>query len=56
MTAASKHWVESKLMGRYYIGPAPLEDDTSIYMFRDDIFYFEDPKEAMMYELVWSGK
>ena len=54
VNSSSIHWVETKLSGRYYIGPAG--DDSIIHTFLDQVFYFEDHKEAMLYELVWAGR
>ena len=47
----SRAWVESKLQGRFCV-----KYSTSNLVF-DDIrtIYFEDSKEAMLYELRWSG-
>ena len=53
MTNESKEWVMTKLNGRYslvdYIDPS---------MFLNNVSYicFEDPAEAMYYELRWSGE
>lgn len=44
-------WIQEKLSGRYYI--AKLHDSE----YRKDykyIPYFEDPQEAILYELAWS--
>ncbi len=45
-------WVLSSLTGRYVTATG----DTGTFMFTSDInIYFEDPAEAMLYELRWSG-
>lgn len=48
VTDDSINWVMERFTGRFYI--------KSGYQFWDDKqeLYFEDPKEAMMYELTWS--
>lgn len=51
LTEEGKFWVLERLRGRYYI---------EFSGFRRSIFdnkiviYFEDPKEAVLYELTWS--
>jgi hypothetical protein len=51
LTEESKLWVLERLHGRYYI---------SLQHMRRSIFdntvtiYFEDPQEAVLYELTWS--
>ena len=46
-------WVMSKLSGRYAVIP----NDEFIDVLTDNkaTIYFEDPAEAMLYELRWSG-
>jgi hypothetical protein len=39
-------WVQEKLLGRYYIGTSNT--------FFDNVIYFEDPSEAVFYDLTWS--
>ena len=53
MPSADTHgWVLASLSGRYATGNA----DTGTFIFTSDInIYFEDPAEAMLYELRWSG-
>ena len=38
-------WVYEKLYGRFYVSPPAFDGPT---------IYFEDPQEAIYYELVWS--
>lgn len=51
LTEEAKLWVLERLHGRYYVG---------LNTFRSSIFeniatiYFEDPQEAVLYELTWS--
>jgi hypothetical protein len=49
----AKLWVVSKLVGRYAI--VSITEDTDFIPFPNDYIFFEDPSEAMMYELRWSG-
>ena len=54
-TTESEQWVIINLKGRYVLSnnmrslSAAFEVDSSSY------FYFEDSKDAMLYELRWSG-
>jgi hypothetical protein len=48
VTTEAKFWVYENLIGRFYIG----SDERNL--FDPDIIYFEDPQEAMMFELRWS--
>lgn len=56
MTSESEQWVITKLSGRYVLSnnqrslSAPFSVNSSSY------FYFEEPKEAMLYELRWAGE
>jgi hypothetical protein len=45
LTEESKTWIYEKLTGRFSLG------NTSFFMGQNPSF--EDPKEAMMYELTW---
>ena len=56
LTDDSLFWVMTKCYGRYSITNAEedVNDIMSIFMLVRNI-YFEDPSEAMMYELRWSG-
>ena len=47
-------WVKSKLTGRFAVYSSTSNDETMIFDLRTYI-YFEDPKEAVLYELRWSG-
>lgn len=58
----SKEWVEQTLKGRYSIGKAPVDESGDhkdglffLFLLGDTHFYFEDPKEAIVYELTWAG-
>lgn len=46
-------WVLEKLVGRYYIGIKSDSEDW-VALFSDPVIYFEDPQEAVMYQLTWS--
>ena len=56
LTDDSLFWVMTKCQGRYSL--TDYEEDAndimSIFVVAQNI-YFEDPAEAMMYELRWSG-
>jgi hypothetical protein len=53
LTDDSLLWVITKLSGRYAI---IKQTDLAIFVLGSaDIIYFEDPSEAMVYELRWSG-
>jgi len=43
----SKLWVLENLKGRFFI-------DENTFLFDDNSVYFEDPQEAVYYELKWS--
>ena len=48
LTNESKIWVLENLKGRFFV-------DESNYLFDfDSSIYFEDPQEAVHYELTWS--
>jgi hypothetical protein len=46
-------WIISTLSGRYCI--SQNIDNTQMFIESSNIAFFEDPAEAMMYELRWSG-
>jgi hypothetical protein len=56
LTDESLFWVMTKCHGRYTTTNVneDAEDIMSIFILARNI-YFEDPAEAMMYELRWSG-
>jgi hypothetical protein len=52
MSEESYIWVVKKLAGRF----GTSTDASNLLSIIDDAYvYFEDPKEAMIYELRWSG-
>ena len=54
VTQESLMWVSSKLIGRYAM--TTHTDLDSGFIFESHTYiYFEDPAEAMIYELRWSG-
>ncbi len=52
LTDENKLWIYEKLVGRFHVHT--LSDPSSLFFFGDSVPYFEDPQEAVMYELVWS--
>ena len=51
----SYNWVVKKLAGRFG-SSIDITDISSVSGFMENSYlYFEDPKEAMIYELRWSG-
>jgi len=49
----AKHlWVLEKCKGRYYIGNK--ESTELSFLLHEDNIFFEDPQEAVLYELTWS--
>jgi hypothetical protein len=52
LTDERKNWVIEKLVGRFYINQ---RFDGMYDLFEHGLqIYFEDPQEAVQYELVWS--
>ena len=52
-TAESKQWVLDKLSGRFSV--VQVNEDNSIFsMLSEGYLAFEDPQEAIFYELKWS--
>lgn len=51
-----KHlWILQNLQGRYYIGYNTNDNDNEFLFLLDDTYpFFEDPQEAVLYELTWS--
>jgi hypothetical protein len=47
-------WVLTKLSGRYATAMASKEMGTFL-LTQQTVIFFEDPSEAMLYELRWSG-
>jgi hypothetical protein len=56
LTDDALFWVITKCHGRYSISTVEEDENDimSIFILTQNI-YFEDPAEAMMYELRWSG-
>lgn len=52
LTDQSKNWILEKCVGRFYI--QSMNDGENLFFYGDTVPYFEDPQEAVMYELVWS--
>ena len=49
----SRIWIYEKTHGRFFIGYKNEQNEHDIFSF-DTYPYFEDPKEAVLYELTWS--
>jgi len=63
-SAESTRWVETKLCGRYAIGKTTVQlvvppmfglPTGGNLPANGYFYYFEDSKEAMLYELMWAG-
>jgi hypothetical protein len=54
LTENSLEWVITKLQGRYTKEDA-YDDDSELFFVDTRYISFEDPAEAMLYELRWSG-
>jgi hypothetical protein len=57
VTPESEIWIIAHLSGRYAIINQWIEDTASVspvHRTIEDIVYFEDSKEAILYELLWS--
>ena len=50
ITEQSKLWVLEKLSGRFYISSSVI----SMFSDSEGTIYFEDPQEAVFYEIAWS--
>lgn len=56
ITVKSALWVTAKLQGRYSVEDSDDDDDDDSFLFNTATYIsFEDPAEAMLYELRWSG-
>ena len=51
-----KHlWILENCTGRYYIGSKSNESNADwLSLFAEEFVFFEDPQEAVLYELTWS--
>jgi hypothetical protein len=47
-------WALEQCTGRYYVGIYKSDEFLSQLFYDDQIIYFEDPQEAVLYELTWS--
>lgn len=47
-------WILEKCTGRYYVGIDESDEFKAMLFFDEKIVYFEDPQEAVLYELTWS--
>lgn len=52
----AKLWITDRLSGRYYIGSYPSVDPDSVNLWLETSTYvsFEDPQEAVLFQLAWS--
>ena len=48
----SKMWILEKLSGRFYLESIMFGE--SLFSLGEQVPYFEDPHEAVLYELTWS--
>lgn len=53
ITPDSLFWVQNKSKSRYVLVDSPAEPDQVLSNHK--LVYFEDQKDATMYELLWSG-
>lgn len=53
VTTESKMWILNNLQGRYSFIQKKDEFDSLLLMLSDGVPAFEDPKEAVLYELKW---
>ena len=50
-----KMWIINNLHGRYFVGKLERNNDDFLLLFlENNVPYFEDPQEAVLYELTWS--
>lgn len=59
LTGESKQWVADRLIGRYATVLSTIDtphDILTIISTNLEVVYFEDPKEATLYELYWAGR
>lgn len=52
LTDESKLWIYEKCVGRFFVDD--MLTPNNLFFVGDSVPYFEDPQEAVMYELVWS--
>ena len=50
VTKQSKLWVLEKLSGRFFISNSVM----TLFSDSEGVIYFEDPQEAVFYEIAWS--
>jgi hypothetical protein len=55
LTAENKLWILERLHGRFYTSDAPDQfTDNDLFGYEDSYAWFEDPQEAILYELTWA--
>jgi len=54
ITEESKLWIDEYLIGRYYIGSFKTKEPHDFLLSFSEFPYFEDPQEAIAYQLKWS--
>lgn len=55
VTSESSNWIYTKLRGRFcYVSDNSLNDDDAWSFLNEQYPAFEDPQEAVLYELTWS--
>ena len=55
LTAASKKWVYNKSQGRFALSEFADHAGNLKVISKDQIVYFEDQRDAMLYELLWAN-
>jgi len=53
LSEESRMWIYEKTQGRFYVGAKHSQTHDDIFAF-ETYPYFEDPQEAVYYELTWS--
>ena len=54
ITDESHNWIIDRLSGRFHISADPNQSSSSILFDVDEYPSFEDPQEAMLFQLTWS--
>ena len=52
ITDEAKEWVKTKITGRYSFVPSNFNDDEIVFT-KTICVAFEDPKDAVLFELTW---
>lgn len=55
LTDDAKLWITNRLSGRYYVGSLNTEENALFSLLDANVYaYFEDPQEAVLFQLTWS--